>query len=169
MRDVLDTVAARNPGLLTRFGGHAMAAGLGLELDQLERFSDAFDEEVRARSDPGDLRGLTHTDGQLSPEQLDLDLARALRAGGPWGQGFPEPLFDGEFDIREARVVGGRHVRVTVCCPGTRKLTEGIAFGAAEDWPENASKMVLAYRLEVNRYQGVETPQLLIEKWEMLS
>ena len=169
VRDVLDAVATRNPGLLSRFGGHAMAAGLTLQLDDLDRFKVAFDQEVRRRASPADLRGVTHTDGPLAPEQLDLDLARALRAGGPWGQGFPEPLFDGEFEIREARVVGGRHMRLRVSSGGSRKVTDGIAFGAADDWPKGASRMLLAYRLEVNRYQGLETAQLLVEKWEMLA
>ena len=166
VRDALDSVAARHPHLLNRFGGHAMAAGLSLRRSQFQAFQSAFDAEVRSRLSQADLRGITHTDGSLGAAEIDLALARALRDGGPWGQGFPEPMFEGEFDVRDARVVGERHVRLTVSVAGTRKRLEGIAFNAAEQWPSGAPRARLAYRLEVNYYQGLESPQLLVEEWE---
>jgi single-stranded-DNA-specific exonuclease len=110
IRDVLDAVAARHPELISRFGGHAMAAGLSLELRNLGAFAAAFDEEVARWRDPGIPANRVETDGELTSEEIALETAQALREGGPWGQAFPEPCFDGVFAVKNARVVGEKHL-----------------------------------------------------------
>lgn len=168
VRDVLDAIAAAHPGLLTRFGGHAMAAGLSLEHARFDAFSRAFDAEVRRYLSESTLRSATMSDGEIAPEDLDLELAHLLRDGGPWGQGFPEPCFDGEFDVREARVVGGRHVKLVLRPAGSERSIDAIAFNAAAEWPRGLPRARFAYRLEVNLYQGLESAQLVVEDWERL-
>jgi single-stranded-DNA-specific exonuclease len=166
IRDVFDSIAARHPDLLSRFGGHAMAAGLTLERDKLDRFARAFDEEVArwmAQAPPADV---VETDGELAPGEIALDTAQALRAGGPWGQAFPEPTFDGVFSIRSARVIGERHVKMWVEVPRSGRSFDAIAFNhleAGADFEPPAGLQHLVYRLEVNEYQGERRLQLLIE------
>ncbi len=106
IRDVLDTVAAHHPDLISKFGGHAMAAGLSIDLAKLDRFARAFDEEVTRWMARAAAHDAIETDGELTVEEIALETARALRAGGPWGQAFLEPCFDGLFSIRSARLVG---------------------------------------------------------------
>lgn len=167
-RDVLDAVAAAQPGLLTRFGGHAMAAGLSLERSRFDAFSHAFDTEVRRHVTETALRGRTLSDGELRPEEMDLDLAHRIRSGGPWGQGFPEPCFDGEFEVRQSRVVGGQHVKLVLSPAGSGRRVDAIAFNAEPSFPSTAGRVRIAYRLGVNFYQGLESPELLVEAWETL-
>src|SRR5580698_4615328 len=112
IRDVLDAIAARHPGLIEKFGGHAMAAGMTLPEEHFETFRSAFAQQIAACADPDALRGVIHSDGELPPAELSLETARALRGAGPWGSGFPEPVFDGEFTIADARVVGGKHLKL---------------------------------------------------------
>ncbi|WP_018954391.1 single-stranded-DNA-specific exonuclease RecJ [Thioalkalivibrio sulfidiphilus] len=167
IRDALDDVAARHPGLISKFGGHAMAAGLSLPLAHLQAFSEAFDQTVAARVSPEDLEGVVHSDGELSPGEISLDTAVRLRDAGPWGQGFPPPVFDGEFEILDRRVLKERHLRLQLrAAPGAPPIT-GIAFNVDwDDWPEGLCRVRLAYRLEVNEYQGLVSPQLMIEHVE---
>jgi single-stranded-DNA-specific exonuclease len=167
IRDVLDAVAARHPGLLSKFGGHAMAAGLSLPRRNFAAFSAAFDAEVRRHLAADDLRGVIMSDGELVAEELNLDLAELLRAAGPWGQTFPEPLFDGLFEIVNQRVVGERHLKMVVKVPGDDKLLDAIAFNTAERaWPRDAARARLAYKLDVNDYRGQRSAQLLVEHIE---
>jgi single-stranded-DNA-specific exonuclease len=112
IRDALDSIAAHHPGLIDKFGGHAMAAGMSMREGNLAAFSAAFASEIAARSDRDSLTGVIHSDGALAVEELTLDTARALRGGGPWGQGFPEPVFDGNFQIADMRIVGGKHLKL---------------------------------------------------------
>lgn len=164
IRDALDAVAARHPGLLTKFGGHAMAAGLTLEADQFEAFCTAFDEEVRQHLGPEDLHCEILSDGSLAEDELDLSVAEALRAGGPWGQGFPEPMFDGVFEVMERRIVGERHLKLTVCLPEGSRPVDAIAFNTVDDdWPVSVEKVELTYRLDVNEFNGRRSAQLLVE------
>ncbi|MFW5453303.1 single-stranded-DNA-specific exonuclease RecJ [Thioalkalivibrio sulfidiphilus] len=167
IRDALDDVAARHPGLISKFGGHAMAAGLSLPLAHLQAFSEAFDHTVAARVSPEDLEGVVHSDGELTPGEISLDTATRLRDAGPWGQGFPPPVFDGEFEILDRRVLKERHLRLQLRpAPGAPPIT-GIAFNVDwDDWPEGLDRVRLAYRLEVNEYQGLVSPQLMIEHVE---
>jgi single-stranded-DNA-specific exonuclease len=164
IRDALDSIATRHPGLIDKFGGHAMAAGMSLPEASLGAFRTAFAEEIAERTDRESLTGVIHSDGALSATELSLDTARVLRGAGPWGQGFPEPVFDGDFHIVDARIVGGKHLkmqlRVTAGDP-----VEAIAFGyiggAAEDpLLRNGAQIQLAYRLEVNDFRGSERVQL---------
>ena len=166
IRDVLDSIAARHPGLIHRFGGHAMAAGLTLERERLDEFARAFDAEV-ARCLP--VAGATDavvTDGELRVEEIALATAEALRAGGPWGQGFPEPCFDGLFSIRNSRVIGERHMKMWVEPAGSGRSFDAIAFNhltPGSPIVPPAGPLQLVYRLEVNEYQGERRLQLLID------
>jgi len=167
IRDVLDAVAARHPGLVNKFGGHAMAAGLSLPRQNLAAFSAAFDEEVRRHLAAEDLRGVIVSDGELVPEDLNLDMAELLRSAGPWGQTFPEPLFDGLFEIVSQRVVGERHLKMVVKIPGYDKLFDAIAFNTEEQpWPRESAQARVAYKLDVNDYRGQRSAQLLVEHIE---
>jgi single-stranded-DNA-specific exonuclease len=166
IRDVLDSIAARHPDLISRFGGHAMAAGLTLERGNLDRFARAFDEEVARLRGGAASADAIETDGELSPEEIALDTAQALRSGGPWGQAFPEPSFDGLFSIRSARLVAGRHVKMWVEVPRGGRAFDAIAFNHLEEGEEFAAPAGLAhlvYRLAVNEYQGERRLQLLID------
>jgi single-stranded-DNA-specific exonuclease len=164
IRDALDAVAAGNPQLISKFGGHAMAAGLTLPQEHFSAFANAFDQEVRRQLQEEDLTGRLLSDGTLAVEEFNLELARALRHAGPWGQHFPEPLFHGVFQLVEQRIVGERHLKVvlkTEC--GTVSL-DGIAFGVdREVWPNPTVRWVeLAYKLDLNEFRGRETVQLMI-------
>ena len=164
IRDALSVVAAQHPDLIAKYGGHAMAAGLTLPAANFEVFSQAFDEEVRRQLNQEDLTGRLLSDGSLAVEEFHLELARALRNAGPWGQHFPEPLFHGVFQLVEQRIVGERHLKVvlkTEC--GSVKL-DGIAFGIdREVWPNPTIRWVeLAYKLDLNEFRGNETVQLMI-------
>ena len=170
MRDALARVASREPGLVTRFGGHAMAAGLTLPAGHLAPFRDAFEAVAGEWLEASDLEGILLTDGELPPSALDLETAERLRAAGPWGQGFPEPLFDGPFTILERRVVGGRHVKMQVRPVGGREGVDAIAFNALENgWPWEEREVRIAYRLEVNEFRGVRSAQLVVVYMERLS
>jgi len=164
IRDALDAVAATHPGLLSKFGGHAMAAGLTLALDDLDRFCEAFATEVRRHLAPEDLKREILSDGPLQPAELTLPVAEALRYGGPWGQGFPEPLFDGVFELVSRRIVGERHLKLLLRPPGGAQAIDGIAFNTVDDdWPAGVEQVELAYRLDVNEYNGRRSAQLLVE------
>jgi len=163
IRDVLDAVAARHPGLLTRFGGHAMAAGLSLPRVHFDRFRQAFDDEVSRIVSDDDLQGRVLTDGELADDDLNVDLAELLRSAGPWGQSFPEPLFDGVFDVHACNVVGEQHVKLLLSQQG-RKRVEAIGFRLAADGAPPAWRRIhVAYRLDVNEYRGTRAPQLVLE------
>jgi single-stranded-DNA-specific exonuclease len=162
IRDVLDAVAAHHPGLLNKFGGHAMAAGLSLPRAHFETFRNAFAEEVARHLSADDLTGKVLTDGELLVEDMTMELAQSLRAAGPWGQGFPEPLFDGRFEVLGSRVVGEKHLRLTLRQPQGRSI-EAIAFNRAALQPSAGSRVEAAYRLDINSYQGNQTLQLVIE------
>ncbi|MGK2912985.1 MAG: single-stranded-DNA-specific exonuclease RecJ [Porticoccaceae bacterium] len=174
IRDALDAIATRHPGLVDRFGGHAMAAGLSLQVDQFAVFAAAFDEEVRRCLSPADLAAEIWTDGELDPEAICLDVAQQIRQGGPWGQHFPEPLFYGEFRVVSHRVVGEKHLklvlRVTAAGPSADQkndpVVDAIAFNVVnEDWTGQLPEILpLAYRLDINAFRGVEAVQLLVER-----
>jgi single-stranded-DNA-specific exonuclease len=165
IRDVLDSIATRNPQLITRFGGHAMAAGLTLQLAQLDTFARAFDAEVE-RWAAGARADSVETDGELAVQEIALETACALRAGGPWGQAFPEPCFDGLFSVSRTRIVGERHLKMWVEVPGSGRSFDAIAFNLVDDperfvAPEGVVRLV--YRLDVNEFQGERRLQLLVD------
>lgn len=166
IRDVLDAVATRHPGLISRFGGHAMAAGLTLERARLDEFARAFDEEVGRWMDGRAGAEQIETDGELGIAEIALETAEALRAGGPWGQAFPEPSFDGVFSVRSARVIGERHVKMWVEPESSGRSFDAVVFnhfeeGATGVLPEGQVRLV--YRLDVNEYQGERRLQLLVD------
>jgi single-stranded-DNA-specific exonuclease len=165
IRDALDAVAARHPGLVTKFGGHAMAAGLTLPRAHFDRFRVAFAAEAAQHLSDDDLAGRVITDGELAADDLTLELAELLRDAGPWGQGFPEPLFDGVFEVAEQRVVGERHLKLRLSTGG--RAVEAIAFGQVPAGNPPAWRRVrAAYRLDVNEFQGRRGLQLVIEYLE---
>ncbi len=166
IRDVLDAVAARHPGLIDKFGGHAMAAGLTIAADRYADFAKAFDEEVSRWMTIDDAQGVVHSDGEVAPSEFTLDTARELRAGGPWGQNFPEPLFDGRFTVLETRTLGERHLKLKVRS-ADGPICDAIAFcyfDADDAAPiSKAQEIEMAYRLDVNEYAGTERLQLVVE------
>jgi len=166
IRDALEAIATRHAGLLSKFGGHAMAAGLSLERARFDEFRAAFDAEVRRHLSAADMRGIISSDGPLEPADIGLALARELRRAGPWGQGFPEPIFDGEFEVMSSRVVGDTHMKLTLRAADGAEPVDAIAFNALEYWPKDAKVVRLAYKLDVNRFRGRETAQLVVEHAE---
>ncbi|MCV4282686.1 single-stranded-DNA-specific exonuclease RecJ [Pseudomonas capsici] len=164
IRDALDAVAARHPELISKFGGHAMAAGLSLPEANFPMFAEAFDLEVRRLLNEDDLTGRLLSDGSLAVEEFNLDLARELRNAGPWGQHFPEPLFHGVFRLVNNYIVGKKHLKMVLEteCGSTR--LDAIAFGIDLDsWPvQGQCKVEVAYRLDLNEYRGNETVQLIV-------
>lgn len=164
IRDALDAVAAKHPGLISKFGGHAMAAGLSLPQEHYGAFTAAFDAEVRRQLNADDLTGRLLSDGQLSVTEFNLELAKALRHAGPWGQHFPEPLFHGVFQIVQQRLVGEKHLKLVLKTECGGQSLDGIAFNIDRDlWPNPTVRWVeVAYKLDVNEFRGNETVQLMI-------
>jgi single-stranded-DNA-specific exonuclease len=167
IRDAIAAVAAAAPGLVERFGGHAMAAGLTLAAERFDEFARAFDAEVRRHLDASDLESVLDSDGELDAGEFSLAQAEELREAGPWGQHFPEPLFDGEFWLRSQRLLGGKHLKLVVSPVAAPQLElEAIAFNIdAALWPDaRRARARLAYRLDVNEYRGNRNVQLLVEE-----
>ena len=165
MRDALERLDTLYPGLMLKFGGHAMAAGLSLEEARFDEFQRYFGELVTEWLDPALLQGEILSDGELSPQEMTIEMAQMLREAGPWGQMFPEPLFDGRFRLLQQRLVGERHLKVMVEPVGGGPLLDGIAFNVdTAIWPDNGVREVtLAYRLDINEYRGNRSLQLIIE------
>jgi len=167
IRDVLDAVAASHPELISKFGGHAMAAGLSLPIENLAQFSQAFDEQVRKLVSDEDLQGVITSDGELAEKELNLDFAEKLRNAGPWGQGFPEPVFDGEFEIVSKKVLGDKHLKLMLRLPNSEGCIDAIAFNVTDEaWPATTKQVRLAYRLNVNEFNGRKSAQLMVEQIE---
>lgn len=164
LRDALDAVATANPGLLSKFGGHAMAAGLSLERDKLDQFKVAFEKAVSELLSPKALEKVVETDGELDDHELSLSNAELLSHRFPWGQGFPAPSFDGEFEVLKHRIVGERHLKLTLGLPGVSGIIDAIHFNVpVETLPKRISRVRGVYRLEVNEFRGQRNPQLLFE------
>ncbi|HGS4885417.1 TPA: single-stranded-DNA-specific exonuclease RecJ [Vibrio parahaemolyticus] len=172
MRDALDFIDTQNPGLIIKFGGHAMAAGLTIKEQDFERFSRLFDEVVKKELDEAALKGVILTDGELKPEEFSMHIAEQLRAGGPFGQAFPEPIFDGEFKVLHQKLVGEKHLKLMLepLYKGhpTNVMIDGIAFNVdLRRWPDASVKTVrLAYKLDVNEFRGNQSLQLMIDHVE---
>ncbi|MBS0488293.1 MAG: single-stranded-DNA-specific exonuclease RecJ, partial [Proteobacteria bacterium] len=161
LRDALAEVDARHPGLIQRFGGHAMAAGMSLNRADLQTFGAAFDAVARERLAPEMLDAIMLTDGELDVADLSLELAQLLRYAGPWGQAFPEPVFDDEFTVESWKVVGERHIKLKLHHRDRDVLIDAIAFngyvGAAPP-----ARLRAAFQLDVNEWNGAQSLQLLI-------
>lgn len=161
MRDLLVDIDTRHPGLMGRFGGHARAAGLSLERDRLEAFKTSFDQCLAGREFADEV---VLTDGELGGSELSTETAEALEQGGPWGQGWPEPLFDGCFRVLERRIVGQVHLKMRLQPEGGGEALDAIAFRAVGRLDGDLPEMLhLTYRLELNRWRGRIAPQLNIQ------
>lgn len=165
MRDALERLDTLHPGLMIKFGGHAMAAGLSLEEAKFDLFQQRFGELVTEWLDPSLLQGEVVSDGPLSAAEMTMEVAQLLRDAGPWGQMFPEPLFDGRFRLLQQRLVGERHLKVMVEPVGGGPLLDGIAFNVdTACWPDNGVREVeLAYKLDINEFRGNRSLQLIID------
>lgn len=168
IRDALDAVASQHPELISKFGGHAMAAGLSLDAEHLKAFETAFDQVVRDVLDPKDLEGSLITDGPLPAECITVEFAQQLRHSGPWGQAFPEPLFDDKFELLEQRLVAEKHLKMVLTVPGSNRVIDAIAFNVdVQQWPNaDVSQIRVVYKLDVNHFRGVDSAQLLVEYLE---
>ncbi|PMO45199.1 MULTISPECIES: single-stranded-DNA-specific exonuclease RecJ [Vibrio] len=169
MRDALDLIDTQNPGLIIKFGGHAMAAGLTIKEQDFERFCRLFDDVVKKELDEAALKGVIMSDGELKPEEFSMHIAEQLRSGGPFGQAFPEPIFDGEFKVLHQKLVGEKHLKLMLepLHKGhpTNVMIDGIAFNVdLRRWPDASVKTVrLAYKLDVNEFRGNQSLQLMID------
>jgi single-stranded-DNA-specific exonuclease len=152
IRDILDAIATRHPGMILKFGGHAMAAGLTIPQDAYTDFNRAFVEEVERHAEDVHLQAVVESDGELAATEFELDLASELRFAGPWGQHFPEPVFDGVFNIVHQRLVGEKHLKLVLSLPSSEQLLD-----------ESVLQVELAYRLDVNEFRGRRTVQLMVE------
>ena len=172
IRDALDEVATQYPYLLNKFGGHAMAAGLTIQRRYLEEFQRAFDAVVKQKLTTSDLQAELLSDGELLEDEMSLTLAQALRDAGPWGQHFPEPLFDGEFCVVQQRLVGDKHLKLVLSVSEQSQIIfDAIAFNVdVEYWPNNEVKKVkIVYRLDINEYRGRSTLQLVVDYLEAVA
>lgn len=167
IRDALAMIDARHPGLIERFGGHAMAAGLSLKTVDYPRFAAAFDAIAREWLDQDQLQAVQLSDGELPPGAATLELAHQLRAAGPWGQAFPEPVFDNVFECASWRLMGERHWRLSLRDPRDGSVHDAVMFNAYEGSPPPVSLRAV-YELVINDWQGRESPRLLLRHIEAL-
>ena len=165
VRDALAAVDARHPGLIERFGGHAMAAGLSLRKDRLDEFRAAFCQVALAGLAPETLQSQLLTDGGLAGGDFTRELAEALRMAGPWGQGFAEPVFDNVFAVTQWRVLGERHLKMTLLPEHGGSAISAIHFGGYAGEPPPA-RIHAAYQLELDDFRGRQDVQLLIRHWQ---
>ena len=166
IRDTLDAVATQNPGLITKFGGHAMAAGLSLNEDKLSEFEQAFEQQVAQLVTEDDLQARLITDGYLEAQQLSMHTAEMLRDAGPWGQLFPEPCFQGDFRIVQQRIVGERHLKLVLAPHNQPEIAiDAIWFNIdTARWPNPEAETVhCVYRLDINEFRGLESLQLMVQ------
>lgn len=170
IRDVLADVDAQHPGLIAAFGGHAMAAGLTLaDESRLDRFRDALLRAVQRHAEDVELQAVLESDGELEPQSFTLATASSLRYAGPWGQHFPEPVFDGRFRVLQQRIVGGQHLKLVLSPEhAPQQALDAIAFRVdTERWPDpGVTEVDVAYRLDVNQFRGQQTLQLMVEQLE---
>lgn len=169
IRDVLSDIAATHPKLLSKFGGHAMAAGMSIKVSDYPPFSLAFNEIVADRLAAVDLEQKVYSDGALAEKDLTLEFADLLQQAGPWGQEFPEPVFDGVFDVIQSRIVGQQHLKLVLRQPFGELIIDAIAFFVEN--PENwlgIRQIKAAYTLDINEYKGSKTLQFIIQYLERM-
>ncbi|SUZ64356.1 uncharacterized protein METZ01_LOCUS17210 [marine metagenome] len=167
IRDALDAVACHYPGLITRFGGHAMAAGLSLDKSRLTEFTKAFEEEAARLLSEEQLTATVFSDGEIETDWLSMEIAEKLERAGPWGQEFPEPLFDGRFELMQFRAVGEKHLKMLLSPIGSPGFTvDAIAFNVESGlWPiDDTREIEIVYRMEVNEFRGNRSLQLVVER-----
>jgi len=166
IRDVLAAMDAHSPGLIERFGGHAMAAGLSLRKDQLTAFRELFVHELQTWRHAFGMDDAVLTDGELRPAELTLSVAELLRRSGPWGQGFPEPMFDGRFEVLSQKVVGARHLKLQLRPVASDAAVDAIAFNQPAVDLQAGAVCSIAFRLDVNEFRGRRSQQLVVEHIE---
>ena len=167
IRDVLDEVAAGSPGLLLKFGGHAMAAGLTLEAHRLGEFKEQFNAVLHRRLDKDAFEAVIESDGEIAAEDMNLDLAYLVEQGGPWGQGFPEPVFHGRFDVIQQRQLQDKHWKLVVRPAGSNQVFDAIGFNLVRACPSTLpQRLLMAYQLDVNEFRGSINLQLRIAHME---
>ncbi|GGE68234.1 single-stranded-DNA-specific exonuclease RecJ [Streptosporangium jomthongense] len=170
IRDVLAVVDSRHPGVMKKYGGHAMAAGMTLARSDFDAFSEAFDRAVRDTLTAADLEAAIITDGPLSSEELSLETAALLKRAGPWGQHFPEPLFDGEFRVVSQRIVGENHLKLVLQPVDGSGIIDGIAFNTGPEVPDfTRTGARVVYKPDANTFRGRTNLQLLVDYLEPLS
>ncbi|MCX7121028.1 MAG: single-stranded-DNA-specific exonuclease RecJ [Gammaproteobacteria bacterium] len=165
IRDVLDEIATKHPHLLSKFGGHAMAAGLSIKRDDFAEFSTVFAETVSRYLHHDQLCRVIQTDGELTQDDFTLENAGVIKEAGPWGQYFPEPVFEGDFNIISQRLVGANHLKLVLKADNAIHPVDAIAFQVdLNQWPNHrATRVKIAYRLDVNEYRGRSSLQLHVE------
>jgi len=174
LRDVLDEVSKIHHNLIEKFGGHAMAAGLTLRQSDLAKFESAFIKQVEMHLTEDKLQNILLTDGGLTKNELNINMAELLQNAGPWGQHFPEPVFKDRFDIINKRIVGEKHLKMVLRLQqsdgGSTTTIDAIAFNVTdEDWPMDSNAVDAVYRLDINEYMGKRSAQLLVENLEPIS
>ncbi|MBQ0536344.1 single-stranded-DNA-specific exonuclease RecJ [Providencia huaxiensis] len=165
MRDALERLNTLQPGLMQKFGGHAMAAGLTLEVDKFDAFKHHFELLMGELIQPEQLAGVIWSDGELSRNEFCLETAELIRESGPWGQSFPEPVFDGEFQLLQQRLVGERHLKLMLEPVNGGPMLDAIMFNIdVRRWPDNSIKKAkIAFKLDINEFRGQKNVQLMIE------
>jgi single-stranded-DNA-specific exonuclease len=166
IRDALDAVASSNPGMISKFGGHAMAAGLSLEKDKLQNFTEAFQKQAAVLLNEELLQAQILSDGEIEQSEFSMETAAALIKAGPWGQEFPEPVFDGKFKVIQQRRVGENHLKLVLAPElAPQQAIDAIAFNIdKQDWPAaEMTDIEIAYRLDINEFRGNQTLQLMVE------
>lgn len=165
LRDVLDEIATKNPSILSKFGGHAMAAGLSMMPDNLPKFMVLFDNCVAQYLSEEMKSPIVFSDGELTEHSLSMEYAQIIKDAGPWGQNFPEPVFHGEFHVVQQRIVGHKHLKLVLSGNNVSEIYDAIAFNVDLDiWPnEKIKKIMLAYKLDVNEFRGQCNLQLMVD------
>lgn len=168
IRDLLESIALHHPGLVVKFGGHAMAAGLSIAAEDFSKFQSAFQEALALHLDPILLQQEVLTDGELQAQDISIATAEAIINAGPWGQHFPEPIFDNEFTVLQQRLVGERHLKMVLSLPNSNQVIDAIMFNIdLKQWPnQRISQIHAAYRLDINEYRDRRQVQLVIEHLE---
>ncbi|MGD8583550.1 MAG: single-stranded-DNA-specific exonuclease RecJ, partial [Gammaproteobacteria bacterium] len=163
IRDVLDTIATRHPGLIQKFGGHAMAAGLSVNKDNFETFRQAFEQEVASLLSEDELEEVVETDGSIDPDYMSLETAEIIGSAGPWGQHFPEPVFDNQFELLEWKIVGEKHLKMQLRHHQGGNAVNAIAFNTVADDLPSFEKIHVAYRLNINEFRNTRSLQLIVD------
>ncbi|MDX5407535.1 MAG: single-stranded-DNA-specific exonuclease RecJ [Chromatiaceae bacterium] len=169
IRDLLEEISTQYPGLIKKFGGHAMAAGLTISAERLDTFKLALNLTAKKHLTPEQLTAVIYTDGELPAECFDLGFSTLLQNAGPWGQAFPEPVFDGEFSLISQKMLADRHLKMMLQLPNGN-LVDAIWFNADNKaWPNvNVQKVQLAYQLDINEYRDKQSLQLIVRHMQAL-
>jgi single-stranded-DNA-specific exonuclease len=167
IRDAICDISVKHPGIVLKFGGHAMAAGLSIAENSFDKFVAAFNDVVREKLTMDDLNSTIFTDGFLTKQNISLDFAKQLRNSGPWGQGFPEPVFQGTFNIVDQRIVGNNHLKLVLELDEFSSVNAILFNADTELWPdENCEEANVSYKLDINEYRGRQQVQLIVEHME---